>query len=198
MTPTPTDGEIVQAVLAGSRDQFAQLVARYRRALVRVAASRLGNADAAEDVVQESFLAAYKSLHTYDSRFSFRTWLWTILLNQCRRAFQKSRRRPPAISLPEAEEAEARTQSPAAGPPARLLAKEQSEQLDRLIRRLPEAQANALRLRFFGGLKFREIAAAMQCSLSSAKNRVRFGLTRLAEFAEQDSSVAPAPPENSA
>jgi sigma-70-like protein len=46
---------------------------------------------------------------------------------------------------------------------------------------LPTAQADALRLRFFGGLKFEEIADAMQCSLGTAKNRVRWGLMRLAD-----------------
>ena len=47
---------------------------------------------------------------------------------------------------------------------------------------MPEAQADALRLRFFGGMKYHEIAASMQCSLSTAKNRVRWGLTKMAEY----------------
>jgi RNA polymerase sigma-70 factor (ECF subfamily) len=51
-------------------------------------------------------------------------------------------------------------------------------------------QADALRLRFFGGLKFEEIAGAMQCSLSTAKNRVRWGLERMAELV-QDTGKRP-------
>jgi RNA polymerase sigma-70 factor (ECF subfamily) len=46
-------------------------------------------------------------------------------------------------------------------------------------------QADALRLRFFGGLKFQEIADAMQCSLNTAKNRVRWGLMRMAELMQK-------------
>jgi RNA polymerase sigma-70 factor (ECF subfamily) len=61
------------------------------------------------------------------------------------------------------------------------MATERSERLNALLDQLPEKQADALRLRFFGGLKFREIAAAMNCSLSTAKNRVRWGLTEMAE-----------------
>ena len=45
-------------------------------------------------------------------------------------------------------------------------------------------QADAIRLRFFGGLKFQEIADAMDCSLSTAKNRVRWGLTTISEKLE--------------
>ena len=63
-----------------------------------------------------------------------------------------------------------------------LLAREASEQLYELLARLPEVQADALRLRFFGGLTFPEIAAAMQCSEPGAKNRVKTGLMTLSKW----------------
>ena len=53
----------------------------------------------------------------------------------------------------------------------------------------PRVQADALRLRFFGGLKFEEISETMQCSLGTAKNRVKWGLMRLAELVRQADSV---------
>jgi RNA polymerase sigma-70 factor (ECF subfamily) len=65
---------------------------------------------------------------------------------------------------------------------AALLAKERSQQLDLLLGQLSGVQADALRLRFFGGLKFQEIAEAMQCSLNTAKSRVKIGLMRMAEL----------------
>jgi len=63
-----------------------------------------------------------------------------------------------------------------------MATQERSQLLDSLLAKLPEGQADALRLRFFGGLKFQEIAEAMGCSLSTAKNRVRWGLTKMAEY----------------
>jgi RNA polymerase sigma-70 factor (ECF subfamily) len=63
----------------------------------------------------------------------------------------------------------------------RVLARERSELLEASLAALPTVQADALRLRFFGGLKFEEIAETMQCSLGTAKNRVRWGLMRLAD-----------------
>ena len=81
---TECDAVLIDRVRAGHSDDFAELVRRYQPALTRVARSRLGRADWAEEVVQETFLAAFKSCATYDPRYNFRTWLWTILLNQCR------------------------------------------------------------------------------------------------------------------
>jgi RNA polymerase sigma-70 factor (ECF subfamily) len=181
----------VAAVLAGRREEFAQLVTRYEGPLLRLAISRLGRRDLAEEAVQETFFCAYKSLASYDSRFSFRTWLWTILLNQCRRTLARGARRPRVQSFSDHDArgdtapAAAETASDHAAPSASLLAKERSAELAALLAQLPEAQADALRLRFFGELKFQEIADAMGCSLATAKNRVRWGLERLSALVQE-------------
>jgi RNA polymerase sigma-70 factor (ECF subfamily) len=194
------DGFVVAAVLAGDRDQFAELVDRYHSALLRVAYSRLGCREWAEDVVQEALLNAFKSLHTYDSQYSFRTWLWTILLNQCNRHYKKQMRRASVRSRSEqtateaiAAQQTARQLRSTESPSDQLLATERSDRLNALLDQLPEKQADALRLRFFGGLKFREIAVSMDCSLSTAKNRVRWGLTQMADQlgANEDSNRRP-------
>lgn len=182
-----SDGALVADCLSGRHDRFAELVRRYEGALYRVAASRLGDGCAAEDVLQETMLCAFRYLHTYNSQYSFRTWLWTILLNQCRRHLSRHAKRPPIESLagPHSPAAEGTTaeQLPGdeAGPLTRLLTKERNRQLEDRLAELPEAQADALRLRFYAGLKFQEIAETMGCSLSSAKNRVRWGLEKMAE-----------------
>lgn len=185
---TSSDGMLVTAILAGEQEPFAELVRRYERALLRVARSRVGRDDWAEDVVQETFLCVVKWLHTYDSRYSFRTWLWTILLNQCHRHLKKYSRGVLIGSWQEAEQSQdlqheiVRQFQTNQTPPEHLLAKERTQVLDGLLLRLPEAQADALRLRFFGTLTFPEIATAMGCSLSTAKNRVKWGLLKLSGF----------------
>src|SRR4029079_5732395 len=79
------DGLLLAAALAGEEQAFALLTSRYQGPLLKAAATRLGRRELAEEAVQETFLCAHRWLATYDSRFSFRTWLWTILLNQCSR-----------------------------------------------------------------------------------------------------------------
>jgi RNA polymerase sigma-70 factor (ECF subfamily) len=191
------DGTLVAAAREGDAGAFAVLVQRYRGPLFKAAVSRLARAELAEEAVQETLLAAHRWLHTYDSRFSFRTWLWTILLNQCTRQATREARQPPAAapgcgsgSEPAIEQlVDGRLGSPL----DRLLAQESAERLAALLARLPEAQADALRLRFFGGLSFREIAQAMGSSEPGAKHRVKTGLLKLAVWIRgSNSDAAPA------
>jgi RNA polymerase sigma-70 factor, ECF subfamily len=190
-----SDQALMRRVQAGEAALFSEIVRRYEAALRRVAASRLGQAEWAEDVVQETFLAAYKGRHTYRPELSFRTWLWTILLNQCRRSWGGQVRRPRLLNWGDQT---AENVAPAiyqasierGGQPWEgLLARERAGLLEQLLGQLPPAQADALRLRFFGELKFDEIADTMGCSLLTAKNRVKSGLLRLAELARQAESV---------
>jgi RNA polymerase sigma-70 factor (ECF subfamily) len=100
------------------------------------------------------------------------------LLNQCNRQYQRRARQ---AALEAESEPRPLEQGSEVSPPELLLAKERSELLSSLLAELPEVQADALRLRFFGGLKFQEIADVQGCSLTSAKNRVRGGLLQIAE-----------------
>lgn len=179
------DAMIMQAVQQGDFEQFEILVDRYRLPLIRVAESKLGNTAWAEDVVQETFLAVFAARHTYNPQFAFRTWLWTILLNLCRRQLKRQHNQPR-----QTPHSQLSPDSPHRKPPepvewetglSQLLQSERREQLTLLLNELPEPQGDALRLRFFGGLKFAEIAEAMNSSLSGAKRRVQTGLLALAE-----------------
>ena len=176
------DAEIMQRVQHGQVELFDLLVKKYRDALLRVAHSKLGEATSAEDAVQEALLNAYGARHTYDSRFTFRTWLWTILLNVCRKHYQRHARHAERFAQALTIDPSFSYGEPATGETALsgLMDSERRQELERLLEKLPEVQADALRLRFFGGLKFDEIAQAMNCSLNGAKKRVRIGLLTLA------------------
>jgi len=179
-----SDGSLIAAALAGEEAAFALVVERYRAPLTKAAWSRLGRRELAEEAVQEAFLSAHRWLGTYDSRYSFRTWLWTILLNQCTRLAKREARHGSRAerSAPAGDRAGDAEICRQASPLQQLLMQERSEQLQALLARLPEAQADALRLRFFGGLTFAELAAAMGCSEPGAKHRVKVGLLKLSQW----------------
>jgi RNA polymerase sigma-70 factor (ECF subfamily) len=172
------DGILIAAALDGDQHAFAHLIRRYQPALFRLAISRLGQRELAEEAVQETFLAAHRWLSTYDSRYSFRTWLWSILLSQCIRQAKREARQP-SESL-----ADPNTAAAAADPTplGKLLESESRDRLYELLARLPMPQADALRLRFFAGLTFPEIAAAMQISEAGAKHRVKTALIKLGQW----------------
>lgn len=177
-----SDGVLVGAVLAGDVASFAPIVRRYQSALLRFAQSRLGQRELAEDAVQETFINAFKSLHTYDSRYRFQTWLWTILLNQCRQSYGRRRRQEEAEDHVREQAEVDQSWIESKSRHCQLTQQENRDRLEKFLVGLPEAQADALRLRFFGELKFQEIADTMGCSLSSAKIRVRRGLLTLSEW----------------
>ncbi|MFQ5732558.1 MAG: RNA polymerase sigma factor [Planctomycetaceae bacterium] len=189
------DRDLMQRVQDGQWELFDALVRRYRGPLQRVAANKLGDDGSAEDVVQETFLAVFAARQTYNPKFAFRTWLWTILLNLCRRELSKTRRRPQVFAASNVRKAAGR-------PPLRepstdesglthLLHGERTDLLAKQLDLLPEVQADAIRLRFFGGLKYREIAQTMGGSEIAAKVRVRKGLDTLARRLRDDSGDAP-------
>ncbi len=184
----------MRRVQSGEPQRFTMLAERYFAVLVRVAESRLGSRELAEEAAQEALLAAFKSRHTYNAKFGFRTWLWTILLNGCRREHKRGQRVPRVMTwtdvhshgrevkpAPDSELSPRREQ-----PPALAMKKETAARLDGCLLQLREEVADALRLRFFAALTFQEIADATGCSLSTAKNRVKAGLTKLAELLREE------------
>lgn len=185
------DQQIMAQVLSGRTELFDELVRRHRAAMLRAACSKLRNLAAAEEAVQDAFLHAFARRATFNPQYSFRGWLWTILLNTCRTLARRERGRPDRADggdlLPMHE--------PMSNGDAlsRLLNLERNALLAELLNELPEPQADALRLRFYGGLKYEEISQAMNCSLNGAKQRVRRGLERLAASVRRNGSFSQEP-----
>jgi RNA polymerase sigma-70 factor (ECF subfamily) len=187
------DALIMRRVQAGDTERFGLLMRRYHRALLRAAQSRLGDRDWAEDVVQETFLAAFVGRASFDPSFSFRTWLWTILLNLCKRQWKRRASRPAQHPLSQLVAAGGQPPEPASDATGLkcVLRAERIERIRELLATLPEEQADALRLRFFGDLTFPEIAAAMNCCVNTAKSRVRYGLDRMAQALKREEGETP-------
>jgi RNA polymerase sigma-70 factor (ECF subfamily) len=184
-----SDRQIMAGVIGGQIELFDELVRRHRASMLRAAESKLRNRSLAEDAVQDCFLSAFARRHTFNPEYSFRGWLWTILLNVCRTQFRRETRHAAQASLSGESLATNEPITTETGL-TELLRAERSEILADLLDQIPEFEADALRLRYFGELQFDEIAQAMNCSLSGAKTRVRRGLERLAELACRDSLCA--------
>jgi RNA polymerase sigma-70 factor (ECF subfamily) len=193
-----TDSDLLSAIQRGDDSAFAELVGRYRPRLLRFAVRSTGDVAIAEDLVQDMFAAVHSASASYDSRFAVSTWIWTILLNLCRkhRRGQRSRER-----LHQAWAATALLSRHDDTAIESLVRDDEARRLRERLAMLPAPQADALRLRFFAELSFDEIAAAMNSSVSGAKARVRKGLTALSEQLRRDESAeaipaAPSVPED--
>jgi RNA polymerase sigma-70 factor, ECF subfamily len=96
MNATPSrveEGAVVAAVRAGDETAFAALVERYRRQLHVHCYRMLGSVDDADDLVQETFLNAWRGRRGFEGRSSLRTWLYRIATNACLRALERTPRR---------------------------------------------------------------------------------------------------------
>jgi RNA polymerase sigma-70 factor (ECF subfamily) len=168
----PTDGELIQRV--GSRDAgaFELLYRRYSRPVFGLALRRLGDRMAAEEAVQETFAALWRSARTYKpERGPGAPWLYAVARNAIvDRARNKSE---PAAEIPD-------TASLELGPEDRAEASYVSWRVHRAMEDLPRSERDVLELAYWGGLSQREVADFLGIPLGTVKTRTRAGLGRLA------------------
>ena len=169
------DRELVRRVLAGQTGDFRVLVDRYQQSIFRFALGLLGNCEAAEDVTQEAFLAAFANLTGYDSsRAAFSTWLFTIARNRCLNLLKQ--RRPTALN-----ELDSIGDIASADP---IVSQELSQQLDRALAALPMEQRSAFVLAEIEELPYAEIARIERTSLGTVKSRIHRAKQRLQSLLE--------------
>jgi RNA polymerase sigma factor (sigma-70 family) len=175
-----SDGELVALVLAGRRQLFATLMKRHKEPIFRLIMGYVGNAEDALDLVQESFVAAYRSLERYDVRRPFRPWVARIAINKCRDwARQRSVRQffTRALSLDSAGS----VADTAPTPDARAEEDEAMTELWRLIAALPPALKEPLLLCAIDGLSHAEAALALRISPKAVETRLYRARARLAK-----------------
>ena len=187
-----------------NNDEFARLVREHHRALIGIATPIVGPSEA-EEVVQNAWLKAHRSIGQFEGRAQIRTWLGRIVINEARMQRRK-RRRESLFSdwLPAEDETEgdimAERFSPNGHwntppmqwnldtPEALLLREERAECLQKLLDTLPASQRAVLELRDTLELSFEEICNELSISASNAKvllHRARLKLFRLVDHYEE-------------
>jgi RNA polymerase sigma-70 factor (ECF subfamily) len=166
----------IDAIRAASPDAFRRLVEREVDPVFRLAYRILGNAQDAEDVAQETFVIAYRSIDTFRGEGTIGAWLRTIA---ARLAVRHATRRHPAASVDKLAFELPDAAPGASGPLAGILSGERAATIRRAISELPEAQREVIALRFFGDLTLLEIADMTGRPLPTCKSHLRRGLIRL-------------------
>jgi len=167
---------------AGDREAFDDLYRRHRGRLLAFVASRmppgLGGFVAPEDLVQEAHLESARRLDEFEDRgpASFYRWLVAIAHNKIREASRRRGAKKRAHGALDAEPPAVQT-----SPSGRVMRDERSAQIAAALAGLPEAQAEAVRLRYLGGLSIAETAERLARSDAAVKALVARGLQALAE-----------------
>jgi len=168
------DGAAIQAVLAGDREAFGELVKRHSRMLFRLAFRMTGNEADADDVVQDAFLRAYQKLATFESRADFGTWIYRIAvhcaLDRLERRKQDQARQVSEDYDPEDGGVQVADSKP---DPERLaISMEIADLQQAAMRGLTAMERTAFVLRHVEERSTEEIAAALDVTPNTAKQSV--------------------------
>lgn len=183
------DLQLVRRVLAGDTDAFEGLVAAHSRAIYGLTYRVTGNAQAAEDAVQETFLRAFRFLSTFDQRAELGTWLHRIAVNAAIDQGRRTRReRAARVELPEEGDLSL-SEVPAteAGPERRTLDAEIRRRTEAALAELSPSERAAFVLRHYEGRSIAEISStlgkrdnATKQSIFRAVRKLRVALAPLA------------------
>lgn len=182
-----TDEELVSRSVGGDTESFNQLIKRWEKPIYALAYRTIGREDDARDVVQETFLRAFRGLRGFKGQAKFSSWLYRIALNLCRDWIRRERRAPvvptpDGVDLVElAGEGEGVERIDEA-----VVRRDLSRAVANAMRALPDEQRAAIVLKEYHGLTFQEIADLLGCPLSTVKTRLYQGLTVLRKELERN------------
>jgi RNA polymerase sigma-70 factor (ECF subfamily) len=184
-----TDEELVEKSIGGDVESFNQLVRRWERPIYALAYRVLGREEDARDVVQESFLRAFRALPGFKGQAKFSSWLYRITLNLCRDWIRR-RNRTPELQAPEGVDVIelAAEQGPTESIEDVVTRKELSRRVARAMESLSPDQRTAIILKEYEGLTFQEISDMLGVPLSTVKTRLYQGLTVLRRELDRESA----------
>jgi RNA polymerase sigma-70 factor, ECF subfamily len=173
----------LEALKAGDREAFAQMVDQTSAHIYHVALQILGDEQDAEDVLQETYLKALRSLPTFEGRSSLMTWLYRIAVNEALMAVR--RRKPQALSVEEpdaddeSESQEMEIVDFCCLPEGELLSAESRRALDQAVQHLPANLRVVFVMRDMEGLSIQDTAEALGLSENNVKTRLLRARLRL-------------------
>ena len=179
----PEDG-LVARCRTGDLDAFGQVYAEHERHVFRYAYHLLGHRDDADDVKQETFLRAYRAMHSFRSDCALRTWLLRICANLCRDRLKTRDRRKEVLYDPQMAPEPMFDDSTAVDPYKVLEQAETNLLLRTALRGMPVDQRDIIVLRDMEDLSYEEIADIIGCSRASVKLRLFRARRRLKERVE--------------
>lgn len=167
----------LEKLQSGDRDEFTRMVTTYSDAIYRIGLKMTGQADDAEDVLQETFIKAFKSLKSFQGKSQLSTWLYRIALNEALMLLRK--RKPESPIFTADEETDSAIGLPVENivdwcclPEETLLTQETRQKLDDGIKNLPENLRTVFILRDLEDLSTAETAQTLNLTENNVKTRL--------------------------
>ncbi|HWW72040.1 MAG TPA: RNA polymerase sigma factor RpoE [Duganella sp.] len=175
-TERECDQMLVDRVRAGDKQAFDLLVAKYQRRLMRLLSRIVHDPAEAEDVVQETFIKAYRALRHFRGDSAFYTWLYRIGINTAKNFLATQGRRTPTSTEADAEQAEGFNDGEQLRdintPESMLASKQIAQTVNAAMDALPVDLRTAIALREIEGLSYEEISDIMACPIGTVRSRI--------------------------
>ena len=181
-----TDGILVQQVLSGNKDAFEPLVERHKGTVYALVVGKTGDFASAEDIVQGTFVEAFRHLKSLKDPARFRAWVRGIAMNLSNDWIRKRKRNVPIDDLDNSKEAALQSEVLQASfvrlpttPDSEYETEEMRNYVLRAVERLPERYREVVLLHYMEGLKYREIAEMLEVPESTVLGRLQVGRDQL-------------------
>jgi RNA polymerase sigma-70 factor (ECF subfamily) len=171
------DAQLVEEALGGNQLSFQLLIERYQDRIFALARHYTRSAVEVEDIVQDTFLKAYRRLQTFQRQSSFSTWLYRIAVNTALDFLKRMGRSPvQAVEDPELSASPVRAQAGSgvsiAAPDARMRREEIARITAEVLAELPEIFRTVLVLREFEDMPYQEMADVLGISIGTVESRL--------------------------
>ena len=170
--PAPTDEELVRKSKEGDERAFGELISRYESKVYSLALKMVRNPEDAEDVLQDTFLRAYRGIKSFQGASTFSTWIYRITANSALMRLRK--KQLPTVSIEDADERETPVNIAdwTPGPVEQLLNRELQQVMDEAIRALPPEFRQVFVLRDIDEMSNAEVADILDLSVAAVKSRL--------------------------
>ena len=184
-----TEKDLIRRAKNGDHDAFGQLVLAHQNKVYTLCVHMVTNREEAEDLAQEAFLKAWRSLSSFQEESSFATWMHRLTTNVCLDHLRKQARRQnisTAVSLDDEESNWTEPADHSQDPQQKLEQQEQRQLLTKALQELPEHYRRLIVMREVSGLSYQEIADALNMDLGTVKSGISRARERLRKILLRD------------
>lgn len=182
--PDPSDVDLVNRAREGDYSSYEELIRRYQRRVYALVYNMTSHKEDAEDLVQEVFVKAYRSLDGFKGDASFYTWIYRIAVNRTINFLKKRKRKAGDVSLDDMDQAVERdpafVELRARESPVREVAlTELQKKLNAALQTLSEKHRTVVVLHDIQGMPHEDIARVMKCSVGTVRSRLFYARQHL-------------------
>lgn len=173
--------KLIKRCLDGNRQSFAPVVRYFQARIYRLCFRYLGTAQDAEDAAAEVFIKAFRSLHSYDSRFAFSTWLYRIAVNHSLSLLRRRKLESGFLESEGSQDAAPVKEARSKCPETVFFEAGQTEDLLNALDGLPENYRTVLVLKYQQDLSYKEIGEIMDIPVNTVASHILRGKKILKE-----------------